>query len=178
LGNSLGGQEINCEIIDTFIGQIRLVEVNRRVVSLGFYDDSITEEIQVADAKVNLNGPTRYGDSLRAYFAGDLKALNDWEVNLNGSEFQIAVWSALGVVPAGETRSYKWLANEVGQPTAIRAVANAVGRNPIIVSLPCHRIIATSGGLGGFTGGLWRKIKLLKHEGADCVRQGSLWGGA
>tara|TARA_B110000037_G_scaffold201848_1_gene243543 strand:+ start:243 stop:752 length:510 start_codon:yes stop_codon:yes gene_type:complete len=168
----LGKQNIKYEIIETVVGPLRLIEYKSCVVSISFSEDRL-------DSPENMTlerGSTQHGDRLRGYFAGDLLALDGWKFDLNGTDFQLKVWSALGVIPAGETRSYKWLANYIGRPTSVRAVANAVGRNPVPVVLPCHRVIATGGGLGGFTGRLWRKIALLEHEGAECVRQLSLVG--
>ncbi|MBA2326331.1 MAG: methylated-DNA--[protein]-cysteine S-methyltransferase, partial [Actinobacteria bacterium] len=80
--------------------------------------------------------------------------------------FQRDVWTTLRAIPPGETVSYRDIAEVVGRPDATRAVGNAVGSNPIAIVVPCHRVIRTSGGLGGFGGGLDRKRWLLAHEGA------------
>jgi methylated-DNA-[protein]-cysteine S-methyltransferase len=103
---------------------------------------------------------------LRAYFDGDLDALADVDVDLRGTAFQRDVWTALRAIPPGETVSYRDIAEAVGRPDATRAVGNAVGSNPVAIVVPCHRVIRTSGGLGGFGGGLDRKRWLLAHEGA------------
>jgi methylated-DNA-[protein]-cysteine S-methyltransferase len=105
-------------------------------------------------------------ERLRAYFAGDLDALADLDVDLRGTAFQRDVWTALRAIPPGETVSYRDIAEAVGRPDATRAVGNAVGSNPVAIVVPCHRVIRTSGGLGGFGGGLDRKRWLLAHEGA------------
>jgi len=85
-------------------------------------------------------------------------------LDLQGSAFQLAVWKEMLRIPAGSTRSYADVARRIGKPKAFRAVANACGKNPIPVVVPCHRVVATNG-LGGYTGGIDRKIFLLKAEG-------------
>lgn len=82
-----------------------------------------------------------------------------------GTPFQQKVWQALLAIPYGQTISYAQLASTIGQPTAYRAVANANGKNPISLIVPCHRVIASNGGLGGYTGGVAIKQQLLVLEG-------------
>ena len=83
----------------------------------------------------------------------------------SGTEFQQKVWQQLLQIPYGKTISYAELAKNIGQPTAYRAVANANGRNPISLIVPCHRVIASNGGMGGYTGGVAIKKRLLAQEG-------------
>jgi len=103
---------------------------------------------------------------LARYFAGELPALDEQPVRMLGTEFQRGVWTALRAIPAGETRSYGSLANALGKPDAVRAVAAANGANPVAVFVPCHRVIAADGTLWGYGGGLPMKQWLLRHEGA------------
>ena len=111
--------------------------------------------------------------ALDAYFAGDVHAIDALEVRPAGvTAFQAAVLEALRDVPAGGLTSYGELAREVGRPGAARAVGQAVGANPVAVVLPCHRVVAGDGSLGGYGGGLDRKRWLLKHEGVDDLRGG------
>ena len=100
---------------------------------------------------------------LAEYFAGKL---NHFTVPLvaPGTEFQERVWAALQKIPHGETRSYQALANAIGDPKAVRAVAGANGMNRLAILIPCHRVINTGGALGGYGGGLWRKQWLLALE--------------
>lgn len=102
---------------------------------------------------------------LTAYFAGDFIALEQIPVELKGTPFQLRVWSALRRIPAQSTWSYAELARQIGKPKAIRAVGGANGRNPIALVVPCHRVIASNGALGGYSGGLGIKEWLLSHEG-------------
>ena len=84
-----------------------------------------------------------------------------------GTAFQEAVWQELRKIPLGETRSYSEIAGAIGNRRPVRAVGTANGINPIAVLVPCHRVIRIDGTLGGYAGGLERKRKLLKAEGAD-----------
>lgn len=104
--------------------------------------------------------------ALRAYFDGELAAIDHLEVDLGGTPFQRRVWAALRRIPAGRTISYADLARGSGKPAAFRAVGAANGSNPVPLVVPCHRVIASSGALGGYGGGLSRKRWLLAHEGA------------
>ena len=102
---------------------------------------------------------------LKAYLAGELREF-DLPLCQPGTAFQQKVWAELTAIPYGETISYAELAARVGQPAAARAVGSANGKNHIAVIVPCHRVIAAGGTLGGYGGGLWRKEWLLRHEGA------------
>jgi methylated-DNA-[protein]-cysteine S-methyltransferase len=102
----------------------------------------------------------------RAWFAGDLAAFDDVAVDGGGTRFQQRVWAALRRIPPGETTSYGALAASLGVHGAARAVGLAVGRNPIAIVVPCHRVIGADGRLTGYAGGLERKRWLLEHERA------------
>jgi methylated-DNA-[protein]-cysteine S-methyltransferase len=104
-------------------------------------------------------------ERLRAYFAGDVNALEAIDVELNGTSFQKQVWAALRTVRAGTTAAYAEIARSISAPSAIRAVGAANGANPVAVIVPCHRIIGANGSLTGYGGGLDRKRWLLEHEG-------------
>ena len=83
-----------------------------------------------------------------------------------GTAFQQAVWQALQAIPLGATTSYTNLAQRIGRPQSVRAVAAAIGRNPISIVVPCHRVLGRDGSLTGYAGGIERKAALLAHEGA------------
>ena len=85
-----------------------------------------------------------------------------------GTPFQQKVWASLQKIPYGETISYAKLADNIDQPTAFRAVANANGKNPFSIIVPCHRVISSDGKLGGYTGGVDKKVYLLAIEGVQC----------
>ena len=102
-------------------------------------------------------------DQLEQYFSGHRRAF-DLPVDFRGTDFQRQVWAALLEIPYGETRSYLDIARRLGNPTAVRAVGAANGRNPISIIAPCHRVIGSSGDLTGFGGGMDAKAWLLAHE--------------
>jgi methylated-DNA-[protein]-cysteine S-methyltransferase len=108
--------------------------------------------------------PAGLSTALRAYFGGELTAIDRLKVATGGTEFQKSVWKALRTIACGETISYAKLAVCVGRPTAVRAVGHANGDNPISVVVPCHRVIGTNGSLTGYGGGIERKRWLLAHE--------------
>lgn len=119
-----------------------------------------------ADAKVLVETITQ----LKEYQAGQRQVF-DIPLDLStGTPFQQKVWEALLKIPYGKTISYAQLANHIGQPTACRAVAQANGRNPLSLIIPCHRVIASDGKLGGYTGGVEIKQTLLDIEQASYQR--------
>ena len=142
------------------IGPLDVTVVDGRLRGIAFDGTGVVDR----DAA----GRSHVAARLRDYFDGDLDALDDLDVDLVGTTFQQAVWAVLCTIPAGVTRSYLDVAVAVGHPTAARAVGNAVGSNPVPVVVPCHRVITSAGGLGGFGGGLDRKRWLLGHEAAGA----------
>ena len=102
---------------------------------------------------------------LRRYLGGrKVVSFND-ELDLSGATtFQRRVWRVTGLIPYGETRSYAWVAEQVGKPKAVRAVGQALAQNPLPIIIPCHRVIRKNGKLGGFGGGIEMKKTLLKLE--------------
>lgn len=103
-------------------------------------------------------------EQIAAYARGERKRF-DVHLDLRGTAFQRAVWEVERRIPYGETRTYAQVARSIGRPRAVRAVGGASGKNPVPLLVPCHRIVA-QGGLGGFSGGLHHKRRLLALEGA------------
>ena len=120
-------------------------------------DGSITGEIFTdeitAEAERQL---AEYFDKKRIRF--------ELPLHLSGTDFQLRVWNALAEIPFGETRSYRDIAEAAGSPKACRAVGNAVGKNPFLIVLPCHRVIASDGTIGGFSADIRIKKYLLEFE--------------
>jgi O-6-methylguanine DNA methyltransferase len=112
----------------------------------------------------------RWTDRLQRYAAGEPVSFDASLDLTEGTPFQREVWRALLEIPRGETRSYGWVAERIGRPRASRAVGQAVGANPLSIVVPCHRVIASDGSLGGFGGGLALKERLLRIEGAPTTR--------
>jgi methylated-DNA-[protein]-cysteine S-methyltransferase len=102
---------------------------------------------------------------IREYFRGKPVDFEDKLDLSSGTKFQKKVWASCRSIPYGQTRSYGWIARQIGKPGASRAVGNALGKNPIPIIIPCHRVLAADGGIGGFSGGLSAKLRLLKLEG-------------
>ena len=105
--------------------------------------------------------------TMRAYFKGDIAAIDSLPVETAGTPFQTSVWRALRRIRGGRTISYAELARRIGKPTAVRAAGLANGQNPISIVVPCHRVIGSDGSLTGYGGGLPRKKWLLEHEGVS-----------
>lgn len=102
-------------------------------------------------------------EELNAYFEGNLTNFQT-PIRFLGTPFQKSVWDVLGNIPIGETRSYSEIAEILGNPSAVRAVARANGSNQIAILIPCHRVIRANGDLAGYAGGLTRKEWLITHE--------------
>ncbi|AEJ20473.1 methylated-DNA--[protein]-cysteine S-methyltransferase [Gracilinema caldarium] len=112
----------------------------------------------------------QFEKELASYFSGTLQVFTVPFAVETGTEFQKKVWQALLSIPYGETRTYGDLARSLGLTLgASRAVGNACGANPIPIIIPCHRVVAAGGSLGGYSGGLWRKARLLALEGAASI---------
>ena len=123
-----------------------------------FLGDRVKEAIRADDFFGNLLG------RLRGYFAGYRAAFAD-ELDLSrATAFQLEVWRFTRLIPYGETRSYSWVAEKLGKPGVGRAVGQALGRNPLPVIVPCHRVVAKDGKLGGYSGGVAEKDYLLRLE--------------
>ncbi|MDA8168431.1 MAG: methylated-DNA--[protein]-cysteine S-methyltransferase [Nitrospiraceae bacterium] len=99
-----------------------------------------------------------------AYFAGGLREFKSPVVLLSGTQFEQDVWLCLREIPYGGTRTYKWVSERVGRPGASRAVGQALSRNPIPLVLPCHRVIESNGGLGGYSPSVEIKRRILDME--------------
>ena len=110
----------------------------------------------------------RTADQLHAYFAGEREHF-DVPLDLHGTPFQRSVWQALLAIPAGGTQSYGEIAKALGTASAVRAVGGAVGRNPVSVIVPCHRVVGGDGSLTGYAGGVDRKLALLRIERAPAA---------
>jgi len=112
-------------------------------------------------------------EQIDQYFNKRLKNFN-LSLDMAGTDFQKSVWNALLEIPFGNTTSYLELSKKLGDPKAIRAVANANAANKIAIIIPCHRVIGSDGSLKGYAGGLWRKKHLLNIEDQSLNKQLSL----
>jgi O-6-methylguanine DNA methyltransferase len=128
--------------------------------SLAVYLKNIEQQLGV-QAKQELSKTDKYKDKL---LKPSKRTLN---IDLVGTPFQLSVWRALLTIENGQTCSYQDIAKRVGKPKGARAVGGAVGQNPICYLVPCHRVITQNGKIGGYSGGLAVKRKMLLHEGFD-----------
>ncbi len=143
------------EILNTPLGRVRVDHA-----------DGVVREIHLGTRRRPTDVRTPVAKDLARYFSGETVDFDRYSVDLSGfTEFERQVYVATRSIPAGELRTYGEIANAIGRPHASRAVGNALGKNPACIVIPCHRVVATNG-LGGFTGGIAWKTKLLRLEGA------------
>jgi methylated-DNA-[protein]-cysteine S-methyltransferase len=131
--------------------------------------EAVLSQVKRRDYSVETCDSCSFGDlpqRLRHYFAGELVHFPDKVDFDRASRFQQSVWQVARSIPYGETRSYGWVAAQMGLPKAARAVGQALGRNPLPIVIPCHRVISSNGGLGGFSAGLEMKRYFLNLEKA------------
>ncbi|QYR19372.1 methylated-DNA--[protein]-cysteine S-methyltransferase [Paenibacillus sp. sptzw28] len=114
-----------------------------------------------------------YKAELIEYLQGKLTCFTI-SVDFRGTPFQLAVWNALCQIPYGQTRSYSDIAGHIRKPAAVRAVGAAIGANPLLITVPCHRVIGKNGALTGYRGGLEMKTRLLTLEKESSVFEGSI----
>ena len=138
---------------------IRMIDISDNV---DFLKDRIRSEFPESE-KVEISGNLELKKGIEAFISGEDVKFN---LRVDGTPFELEVWSALLDVPYGQTVSYSEIAKRIGKPRAVRAVANACAKNPIPLVIPCHRIIRKSGGLGGYGPGIEKKIALLEIEGS------------
>lgn len=142
-------------VLQTPLGPLSLREQENHLIALDFCDLGLRHNTPLlTEAKAQL----------QAYFAKQLRQF-DLPLNYEGTPFRRSVWSALLTIAYGETISYRDLSERIGAPRAYRAVGNANGRNPLPIFIPCHRVVAHDGTLGGYSGGLGIKKALLCLEG-------------
>ena len=166
------------DLIDTPLGAMTVLACDRKLVGLSFDDPSgwadkdIQRRFRDCDVQFVPN-PFGFSDRLRAYFAGDVAAIEDIPTEAEGSPFELRVWAELRRIPCGTTASYGDIAERIGDKNSARAVGLANNHNPIAIVVPCHRVIGADGTLVGYGGGLDRKTWLLRHEGIP-VRNGRI----
>ncbi len=155
--------------VDTSMGELMLLGTKNTLLALTWDDglDRVQRHLHRhlgSWTTVQVTALPIFSDAIHTYMDGSLLAFDGLSLDPPGTPFQRRVWQTLRTIPPGATWSYKTQAEAMGKPTAFRAVANANGKNPIPIVIPCHRVIAANGGLGGFSSGLHRKEWLLRHE--------------
>ena len=155
-------------LLDSPLGSLQLVSNGEALVVIAFpgtHTDTPVSELDPVIRQAQLQ--------LSEYFAGRRRSFQ-LPLAPHGTDFQTAVWQALARIPFGELRSYRDIAQEIGRPSAVRAVGAANGRNPLPIVVPCHRVIGSDGSLTGFAGGLDAKRILLDIEGSLPAETGAL----
>ena len=160
--------QVNYTCFKSSFGWVGVARSTRGLVRVifGKSSDSEAEELLTDDLETEKSAPglSDTVDLLMRYFNGEPV---DFALDLDlqaGTSFQKAVWQATSRIPYGEVRTYSWVAEEIQKPKAVRAVGNALGANPLPIIVPCHRVLRSDGGLGGYSGGLHWKPKLLALE--------------
>ena len=168
--------KINVVRHDSPIGMLSLACVEGKLVHLDFDgNDDRLKTIQNRRFKnlewaENGNVPASVIRWLEGYFDGECSALPMADINMIGTDFQKSVWDALITIPFATSVSYAGLADQLGNPKAVRAVARANALNPVSIIVPCHRVIGSNGTLTGYAGGLERKKWLLEHEASILAK--------
>ncbi len=142
-----------------------LGSVSLAATAEGIYDIHFADEESVQAKSASLDDCAR---QLEEYFKKGRREFTSLPLALMGSEFQLAVWNAAMDIPYGEIRTYQDIAEAINRPKAMRAVGSALAANPLLVVVPCHRIVPSNGDrlqCGQFAAGSWRKAWLLNHEG-------------
>ena len=166
------GESLATTEVESPIGVLRVAATAQGVVRIEFprgggsgFRGWLKRAVPDAEPVETLPALQQVRGELAAYFGGELERF-ETPLDLRGTGFQRDVWEALRRIPYGETRTYAQVAADVDRPRAYRAVGLANGANPVPLVVPCHRVIAAGGKLGGFGGGLDTKRKLLALEQA------------
>lgn len=170
--------------IDSPLGRLQAWSSPAGLTRLVFVEDgALSDDPAQTRAGIPRAAPALPGDphglkpALSAWLAGDFDALDHLPLDVAGMPFQLEVWARLRALPPGRTTTYGALAGQMGQRGGARAVGGALGRNPVAIVIPCHRVIGADGGLVDYAWGLPRKRWLLEHEGAlQPEAQGALFG--
>jgi methylated-DNA-[protein]-cysteine S-methyltransferase len=161
------------DVVDTPDGPFAiLAAADGAVLSSGWTDsvERIVERIRLADRPADIRpGTTDAAAAVRAYYAGDLAAIDEVSVRQFGTPGQMAGWAALRRIAPGAPLSYATFAAALGHPTALRAAASVCARNAPALFVPCHRVLRTDGSLGGFAWGLEVKRSLLDRENPSLL---------
>jgi methylated-DNA-[protein]-cysteine S-methyltransferase len=148
-----------CGFWETDIGWLKISGDNSAITELSFCE--ATPNFSQQNENFWITESLR---QLEAYFSGTLERF-ELPLRPHGTHFQRKVWQILQTIPYGKTTTYGEIAQMLGDENLVRAVGQAVGANPIAIIIPCHRVIGKGEALIGYSGGLWRKEWLLRHEG-------------
>lgn len=151
--------QMYCDYLKTPIGLIEIIEEGNKIVKIHLVE-TMQNKVNTTDLLKKVIG------QLQEYFMGNRKFF-DFEIAFTGTTFQRKVWSELLKIPYGETVSYQDIASRIDHPKAVRAVGGAIHRNPLLIVVPCHRVIGKNGSLTGFACGIEIKKRLLDLENGN-----------
>jgi len=163
------GETINYTFVQSSLGLLLMAATARGLCFLQFgkskkeLKDALSGEYSSASLSEDPDALASWTDRLLQYFSDSRSNLNV-PIDSSGTTFQQSVWRYLRQIPCGETRTYKEVAEAIGKPQAVRAVANACASNKVALAIPCHRVVRNDGTLGGYRWGVERKEELLKNE--------------
>jgi|ETNmetMinimDraft_2_1059921.scaffolds.fasta_scaffold53765_2 methylated-DNA-[protein]-cysteine S-methyltransferase len=162
-------QQLNYTIFNTDMGWVGMLASTKGLLVITLPQPSVHEVHQLLGNNINyaIWSPHLFRDlmeRLKGYFGGQRTTFPDRLDLSQATHFQREVWEITRCIPYGETRSYAWVAEQIRTPRAARAVGSALGKNPLPVIVPCHRVVASDGKLGGFGGGVEMKRYLLSQE--------------
>ena len=162
-------QQLNYTIFNTDMGWVGMLASTKGLLAITLPQPSVHEVHQLLGNNINyaIWSPHLFRDlmeRLKGYFGGQRTTFPDRLDLSQATHFQREVWEITRCIPYGETRSYAWVAEQIRTPRAARAVGSALGKNPLPVIVPCHRVVASDGKLGGFGGGVEMKRYLLSQE--------------
>ncbi|MBA7564430.1 Methylated-DNA--protein-cysteine methyltransferase [subsurface metagenome] len=168
-------QQLNYIIFNTDVGWIGILSSANGLLGITLPQRSAQEACQLLGNNVNHAtwSPHLFDDlmeRLRTYFSGHKVAFPDKLDLFRATHFQREVWEITRLIPYGETGSYAWVAEQIKRPKAMRAVGQALSKNPLPIIVPCHRVVASDGKLGGFSGGVEMKRYLLSLEASASIR--------
>ncbi len=165
------GASITFAVVPTALGRMLVAATGRGLCAVRFGESAtelerkLREEFHAASLNRDDAGMRRYVEALAAAMRGENTTI-DLPLDVRATAFQMKVWEKLRQIPRGETRSYSQIAREIGEPTAVRAVARACATNPVAIVVPCHRVVRSDGDTSGYRWGVERKEKLLRAEKA------------
>jgi len=161
------------KLVDSPVGTLTLVANGSKLTAI-LWEENLPTRVRLGSMVADEDNVVLLETErqLKQYFAGT-RTRFDVPLEFTGTDFQKQVWQALLTIPFGETRSYRDIAEQIGNVKAVRAVGAANGRNPISIIAPCHRVIGASGDLTGFAGGLKAKEMLLLLEGHELQQKSS-----
>lgn len=158
---------ISFSIIHSKIGKLLVASTNKGICYVGYIEkgETYVQQLQKRFPRSKIkNRNNKIHSLIKDFFKQNITEMPKIPLHLKGTPFQVQVWEALLEIPIGTVTTYSDIASKIGKPKAQRAVGTAIGKNPVLYLIPCHRVIAANGKLGGFYWGIDKKVFLLNRE--------------